>query len=58
VVRRSGSQKWCDLDTARCSQKLTGDVLRMTPLKNQDIDALSTIARSIFHDNANKFFEL
>lgn len=30
----------------------------MTPLKNQDIDALSTIARSIFHDNANKFFEL
>jgi hypothetical protein len=30
----------------------------MTPFKNQDVDALSTIARGNYHENANKFFEL
>lgn len=30
----------------------------MTPFKNQEIDALSTIARGSYDENANKFFEL
>lgn len=57
-MRRSGAQKWCDLDTARRSQMQTGDVLRMTPLKNHDVDALSTIERGSYDENANKSFEL